>query len=178
MDSNDFSLLHPPALTHILLRLAEKGTTLEDCLAELDRELTLAREESPASRAEKLRLLGRARFTALKAGLIAPAGEPSPEDGVSQPFHLTDRGRQVLRDNPMGVDESVLMTFPDFAAFMRAASRGKPLEQTAEAQYDMGFAAFRAGQTLADNPFPFDAVEHLAWENGWFEARDEFGETD
>ncbi|MDX1709603.1 MAG: hypothetical protein R3316_00525 [Rhodovibrionaceae bacterium] len=175
MDTDDYSILHQPALMHILLREAQEATTLEACLQELDRELAMAKESPPVGEAEKLRLLGRARLTAAKAGLIEPHGESDPEDGTSQPFQLTERGRLMLRENPMGVDESVLMRFPDFAAQIRAQSQDRHIDDAAEAQYDMGFAAYRGGKSLADNPFPFDTVEHLAWENGWFEARDEFG---
>ncbi len=36
-----------------------------------------------------------------------------------------------------------------------------------------GYQAYLDGQSSVDNPYEFDTSKHLAWENGWFEARDE-----
>ncbi len=34
--------------------------------------------------------------------------------------------------------------------------------------------AFLDDQSIVDNPYEFDTSKHLAWENGWFEARDPY----
>jgi hypothetical protein len=40
------------------------------------------------------------------------------------------------------------------------------------AAYDAGLQAFGEGRALDANPFASDTPDHLAWENGWSEARD------
>ena len=39
--------------------------------------------------------------------------------------------------------------------------------------YQEGYRAFASGQRDSDNPYPEETINHLAWANGWFEARDE-----
>ena len=93
---------------------------------------------------------------------------------------LPARGREVLHDNPDGVDDTVLMQLPEFrpinghSAIAPAVARAPAASQRApDTGYQSGFEAFLAGISLADNPHPPDVRAYLDWENGWSQARDE-----
>jgi hypothetical protein len=95
-------------------------------------------------------------------------------------FCITARGREVLGDNPDGVDDSVLMQLPEFrpvnghSAIASAGARAPAAPQRLpDTEYQSGFEAFLAGGSLADNPHPPDVRAYLDWENGWSQARDE-----
>jgi ribosome modulation factor len=101
----------------------------------------------------------------------------APEPGR---FRITARGRQVLADNPDGVDDTILKQLPEFRSVNGhsspgASSRHAPTraERTPSADYHRGYEACLAGANLADNPHPRDVRACLDWANGWSQARDD-----
>ncbi|RDD62816.1 winged helix-turn-helix domain-containing protein [Ferruginivarius sediminum] len=165
MEFEEYPLLHYADLMHTLLKTAESGpASLNDAAARLRRDLSLARENPPISGEEMRERLARARRYLAEARLV--------EDQADGRYRVTDRGRQVLREHPGGIDDSVLAAFPEFRNFI-ARTSGGPAQEARMTVYDSGHMAYRRGAGVADNPYPFDSAEHLAWENGWFEARDE-----
>lgn len=161
----DHPLLHDADLMHTLLKVAREAPAgLDDAAAWLRADLRLAREDPPVTAEQIMARLLRARRYLCRARLLETL-----DDGR---VRATERGRQVLRDHPDGVDGSVLMAFPEFREFIREAA-GRPPEEARATVYDDGYAAYGRGAGPADNPYPFDTAAHLAWENGWFEARDE-----
>jgi ribosome modulation factor len=95
-------------------------------------------------------------------------------------FHITARGRQILADNPDGVDDTVLMQLPEFRsvnghAGPQASSRRAQVtaERAPTVDYHRGYEACLAGANLADNPHPRDVRAYLDWANGWSQARDD-----
>lgn len=165
MEFEEYPLLHYADLMHTLLKVARGGpASLEDAAARLRADLHLAREDPPVTADEM-----RARFDRARQYLCAARLVEMLDDGR---VRVTARGRQVLRDHPGGVDDSVLMAFPEFQHFIRQ-SGGAPPREAQTTVYDAGYAAYGRGAGPADNPYPFDTAAHLAWENGWFEARDE-----
>lgn len=168
MHFREFPLLNTPHLMLLILREAAGGeTSLATCAARLAELLASAREHPPYGEDEILARLGSLRRYLAEARLIALAS-----DGR---FSITPRGREALAGHPAGFDFADLMAYPEFASFIhdlsRARAEGRMDPRTSA--YDQGHAAFRAGAMLADNPHPSDSADHLAWENGWFEALDE-----
>src|SRR5690606_8124398 len=86
---------------------------------------------------------------------------------------ITERGRRVLADYPLGVDDSVLVQFPEFRRYIRKPRAAKDVEVPRAREYTLGYESYRAGRGLDDNPYRFDNADHQAWENGWFDARDD-----
>jgi len=155
----------------ILRRAAQQPTSSADCLERLSRVLTLAHED-----AEPQRLVLEERIRRAIAELFAAA----LLDEVSKDqFRLTARGRIVLEEHPMGVDETVLAQFKEFWAHAKqddtigaqneAVSIGTPCAQA----YLDGHGAYMSGRPVTENPHPADMAEHIAWDSGWFEALDE-----
>lgn len=165
MDGEEYPLLHYADLMHVMLKVAAEGQArLDTVTARIRGDLDLAREALPISETELRTRLDRARRYLAAAKLI------EPEDG--EPFRATGRGHGVLADHPAGIDDSVLAQFPEFRDFIRQLS-GTPPAPPELNPYDEGHAAHGKGIHPADNPYPVDTRAHLAWENGWFEARDE-----
>lgn len=174
IDFHEHTLLSYPDLTLTLLKVAqERGqATLEDALQAHKALLRQAHEAPPVSDEEILRHLDHARRNLELAKLLKAVG--------TEGFQLTARGAEALREHPMGVDDSVLMAYPEF----RAAIEGRDTAQIKGAarlprsmHYDEGYTAFHQGAGLSDNPYGFDTANHLGWENGWYEARDESAQT-
>ncbi len=165
MDLSEYPLLNRPALMLLALKAAKEApATLDDCIARLRVDLGRARENPPVSIAEIAAALDAVRNELVAAALLIPAGEGR--------LALTGRGRDVLREHPMGIDETVLMRFPEYRAFIREFACRRTPDDPRPVRYDQGYAAYQAGLGLADNPFAPDTIDHLAWENGWSEARD------
>lgn len=156
-------LLHEPDLMLALLHAAEDGPATADAAAARLRRLRDAAGEADVVNEEVMRRLERAA-AALRAAGALTEGAP----------RITGRGRDLLAAYPEGVDETVLMQFPEFRAFVAAGSHGRRDDPRLPA-YDAGQRAFAAGEPLTANPFTQDSVDHLAWENGWSEARDQAG---
>lgn len=168
MHFRESPLLNTPHLMLVILRGAAEGeTSLEACQERLGELLVRAAERPPYGADEIRGRLDLLRRYLAEARLIEPAREGR--------FAITARGREALANHPGGFDLADLMAYPEFASFIRGLSRARSegrMDPRTPA-YDEGFAAYRAGALLADNPYPSDSVDHLAWENGWYEALDE-----
>ena len=167
MEFLEHPLLNWPSLTLSLLKPAaeRKRATLDDGLAHLEEVLALAHESPNVDPGEIV-----AHLESMKRHLIAAGLLRQVENGG---FAITERGRRVLAEHPRGVDDSVLAAFPEFRDYMH---RVHPAHEPEDAQGDTheeGHRAFQDGAAAADNPYAFDTSKHLAWENGWSEARDD-----
>jgi restriction system protein len=179
MELTEYPLLHEVDLMLTLLKVAaEEPASVEDAAERLKRNLESVGLSSPVPDAEFQTYLTRARNRLFQAVLLKPL-----DDGR---FAITPRGRQALIDHPGGIDDSVLMNFPEFRAFIEAGA-GRPVKRIGSndndnsgggddpriVEFDQGYVAFREGISLQANPYEHDRVMHLAWENGWCEARDD-----
>ena len=166
MDLSDFPLLNRPALMLLVLKTAAYGpATLADCRARLADELRRIHEHPDVPDRAIAAELREVRAHLLAAGLLAP--------GDGDTVSLTARGRKVLDGHPLGVDETVLATFPEYRAFLRGFTRRKSMDDPRPGSYDAGYTARREGAAMSENPHPPDSVDHQAWENGWSEAAEE-----
>jgi hypothetical protein len=166
MHFREHPLLNTPHLILVILREAMAGeATPADCLARLRGLLTQANEQPPYGDAEILERLELIARYLVEARLLAPAGD--------RRLAITPRGREALAAHPAGFDLADLMVYPEFARHIQARARARRAMDPRMPAYDAGYAAYRGGATPADNPYPLDTVDHLAWENGWFEALDE-----
>jgi hypothetical protein len=165
MTLDEYPLLNRPALMLTVLKAAAAGDAgLDDCLARLRADLARVHEAPPVDDGE-LRAALRAIVRVLAAArLLAPAGR--------ERFAATARGRAMLDAHPEGIDESVLVAFAEFRAFVAREGQHRAPEDACTDRYDEGFAAHEAGASFLDNPHASDSVDHQAWENGWFAARD------
>lgn len=166
MDDDEPILLHEPDLMLALLRAARPGpATLEDAMARLNASLAEAHEPPPTAPEEVRRRLADAAVMLIGAGALTPAG-PSG-------FRLTERGAQLLAEHPDGVDQSVLAGYAEFRAFIAMRHPNRAEQDPRLPAFDAGMRAFSQGRHNDANPFEFDSVDHLAWECGWSEARDD-----
>lgn len=176
MELKEYPLLHQVDLMLALLKVATEGrATLDDALSRLKGNLRSVGEPLPVPDSEIRGELARALDRLTQAVLLEPAGDGG--------FRITPRGMRTLAEHPGGVDDSVLMRFPEFRAFIDQESGGRPAgrktvftgrtDDPRIIEYDEGYAAFHDGQPLQANPYEADRVMHLAWENGWCQARDD-----
>ncbi len=166
MTSEEQTLLHDPDLMVALLRSADPGRDgFEAALAWL-RHL---REESGEAGAvdwkEVKRRLERCALQLVAAGALEPV--------TGNRFRRTPRGRELLEEAEQGIDETVLMRFPEYRAFVARTGGTDAADDPRHEAFIAGMEAFHAGLAPTANPHPFDSIDHLAWENGWFTARDE-----
>jgi ribosome modulation factor len=169
MDLSEYTLLNRPALMLLVLKTAAEGpTSLAACRARLDRELARIGERPDVPDDMVAGELGDVIDHLTAAALLTEA----PDARLA----LTQRGGQVLEAHPMGVDETILMQFPEYRTAVRRFARRKTVDDPRAGRYDEGYAAWQAGRSLTENPYPSDTADHLAWENGWSEGRDEAGE--
>jgi hypothetical protein len=164
IDGDEPVLLHEQDLMLALLHVAAEPRATLDAAAARLRRLRRAAGEADAVDEEVMRRLERATEALRAAGALAKAD--------ARTLKITDRGRELLAAHPEGVDETVLMQFPEYRAFIAVGQHG-PRDDPRIPAYDAGQRAFAAGEPLTANPFALDSVDHLAWENGWSEARDE-----
>ena len=165
-ESQEQPLLHEPDLMLAVLRTGARGrATVEDCVGHLQALLRMAHEPPPDDLAELRGRLDEVQGKLRRAGLIRMAAP----DG----FEITERGRRVLEDHPDGVDESLLMRFPEYRAAIAGPAGGGGMSGQDLATWDAGYAAYFSGRALADNPHAADRRDHLEWENGWSQARDD-----
>ena len=165
LEDDEPVLLHEPDLMLAILRAARQGPAgLDDAMARLHANLAAAHERPPEPGGDLRRRLEHAALLLRGADAIAPAG-----DGR---FRLTARGARLLADHPDGVDETVLLAFPEFRAFVTALNPHRSEDDPRLPAFQTGMQAFAEGRSIADNPHAFDSVDHLAWECGWSEARE------
>jgi hypothetical protein len=165
MDLSEYPLLNRPALMLLVLKAAsEHAVTLRGCRDRLGEELARIHERPDVPDDVIAAELDEVGKHLEAARLLARDGDAA--------FRLTARGRQVLEDHPLGVDETVLAAFPEYRTFIAAFARRKTVDDPRPSRYDEGHAAQQEGLSLSENPYPPDSVDHLAWENGWSEARD------
>lgn len=171
MDTDDYPLLNESNVMLVALKCAAKGgATPEGCVRRLERSLRLAGVEAPADPKEIPRRVASACRYLRIAGLL---------QGDNGGLTITRRGRETLAAHPRGVDSSVLAQFPEYLAFIRRPRQGVAERQDDSGppepakEYDEGYAAGLHGRALTDNPYTFDTIGHLEWENGWCEARDD-----
>jgi hypothetical protein len=159
-------LLHEPDLMLAILRTArERPAGLEDAMAQLAALRADAREPPTTPEDEVRSRLERAALLLAGAGAVIRNGEGR--------FRTTALGARLLAEHPDGVDQSVLHALPEFRAFVAALTRGHTSDDPRPDAFHAGERAFAEGQPHVDNPFDFDTVDHLAWDCGWSEARDQ-----
>jgi restriction system protein len=170
MELDESPLLHEPDLMLAVLRVAAaKSGTLDDCIDHL--RLLRAEIDERLPEAEVRGRLQTVRAKLHQAGLI--------EALAPGRFRITARGREVLADNPGGVDETVLMRLPEFRAASGHAGAQAESERSptptegATVAYQRGYGDCLGGANLADNPHPPDVRASLDWENGWSQACDD-----
>ena len=165
MSNEEPILLHEQDLMLALLHAAAEGpATMQGAVARL-RGQRAAIGEADAIDEDVMSRLRRAALALRMAGALQRA-----ETGV---LRITERGRALLASHPEGIDETALMRFPEFRSFVAGGGAGRPPEDPRSGAFDAGQRAFAAGQPLSANPFAADSSDHLAWENGWSEERDE-----
>jgi restriction system protein len=163
-------LLHEANLMLAILRVADvRSASLEDAAARLRANRAMAGEPPPENPAELWQRLEHALTALERAGAVAMVG-----DGR---FRLTEHGAGLLAAHPGGIDETILRPVgsgspPDVAIPERAHDDPRP------AAYGLGLRAFGDGRPIDANPYASDTPDHLAWENGWSEARDEAKEAE
>ena len=163
MEFQERPLLNYADLSLVLLKAGlESETTLDETAGAVRRLLEQARQGDPPADADLYRHLGRIRQDLTIAGLVEPVG--------AEGFRTTPRGRQALNEHPMGLDHSVLASFPEFQATL--PQKGRWPAEGAEGGYSQGYSAYLDGRRPEDNPHLSDSAEHLNWQNGWSEARD------
>jgi ribosome modulation factor len=173
MDLDEAPLLHEPDLMLAVLRVgAAKSGTLDDCIDHLRLLRRCAQIDDLVPEIVVRSRLETALAKLHRAGLIEA---PAPGH-----FRITARGRQILADNPDGVDDTVLMQLPGFRpvngdAGPGASPRSAPAtaERAPTVDYHRGYEACLGGANLADNPHPRDVRACLDWANGWSQARDD-----
>jgi hypothetical protein len=173
MELDDSPLLHEPDLMLAVLRVgAAQSGTLDDCIDHLRLLRQSAQIDEPIPEAEVRARLHRVLAKLHRARLI--------EALAPGRFRITARGRQILADNPDGVDDTVLMRLPEFRSVNGhtdpgASSRSAPVraERAPTIDYHRGYEACLAGANIADNPHPRDVRAYLDWANGWSQARDD-----
>ena len=167
MEFLEHPLLNTPSLTLSLLKVVaeQESATLEDGLAHLKGVLVQAHESPAVAVTEIVEHLQEALRHLVAAGLLAIADHGH--------FTITERGQRVLAEHPMGIDDTVLTQFQEFREFLQRSSPRRVPEDPDLATQEEGYHAYLDGLSPIDNPYEFDTSKHLAWENGWFEARDE-----
>ena len=67
------------------------------------------------------------------------------EPGAPGAYTTTARGHQALRQHPMGIDDSVLMAYPEFADFIHKLHQRPPPADIKASEYEQGYEAFAEG---------------------------------
>lgn len=166
MEFHEYPLLHDADLMLALLRVGEiRDASIADAAIWIVNELDQAHERPPVTGEEMVARLGTARLHLVKARLLEERG-----DGR---FRTTARGRQALAEHCDGIDDSVLMEFDEFRDWLRRRTAHADPEDCCGDSFRDGYASQQSGQPHLANPHRQDTAHHLAWESGWFAARDE-----
>lgn len=162
MFENDFPLVSTACFMAVILQQAAEGAvTLPDC-EERTRALFDKAGDRPGLPPAEIsdRLAGHIRDLAI-AGLLSGTGPGA--------WRLTERGRFAIREHPDGVDPSVLMQYPEYAAYIRSRAAGVSRADPRPKSYDEGYCARQDGRSFTANPYAQDTADHLSWENGWMQ---------
>lgn len=163
MDLEETPLLHFADLALAVLRVgSDAPSTLADAAALLDRERHRAHEGGAVDRDELALHLDGARLH------LAAARAIEMLDALR--FRTTPRGVALLRAHPDGVDDGVLMDYPEFRAWLKAAQHAGRPEDPRPREFMDGWSARLRGGAQEDNPFPADTAQHHAWSDGWRES--------
>lgn len=163
MDLEETPLLHFADLALALLRVGRHApATLADTAALLERKRVQAHEATAVDRAELLAHLADARTH------LAAAQALEMLDG--RRFRTTPRGRALLRAHPDGVDDGVLMDYPEFRAWLDRVRPHRRPEDPGTREFTEGWSARQSAKAHEDNPYPADTAQHQAWSNGWLES--------
>lgn len=163
MDLEDRPLLHVADLALALLRAAQaEAADIDAATRLLADDRRLAHEAAPIDPGELFASLDRARRHLVAAQLLQMLDDTR--------FRITPRGRAVLRAHPDGIDDSVLMAFPEFRAWVERIAHHAAPEDSRHREFQRGWSAAAEGRDLGDNPYAPDTAQHAAWEDGWLEA--------
>lgn len=163
MFDNDHPLLSTASLTALILHAAGKApVTLDSVSAKLDDLFRRAGMEPGLPEDERRVKLAR-QINHLK---IARILEPDADGRLA----LTERGQEVLRAHPDGLDQTILVTFPEFAEYLHATAHHPAGMDPRIGSYDEGYSAQQDGQSFTANPYSENTVDHQSWENGWMQA--------
>ncbi|MGE5477218.1 MAG: hypothetical protein ACM3Q1_11215 [Bacteroidales bacterium] len=163
MELEETPLLHFPDLALAVLRAGHHApATVADALVLVERTRRQAHESAPVDTAELAEHLNGARRH------LAAASAIEMLDG--ERFRTTPRGLALLRVHPDGVDDGVLMDYPEFRLWLRTAERSGHPEDPRPREFTDGWIARKRGGALEDNPFPGDTAQHQAWGEGWRES--------
>ena len=166
MEFLEYPLLHYADLMLTLLRVGEAAdASLSKAAARLAAELDQAHERPPVSGEEMMERLATARLHLVNAGLL--------EERADGRFNITERGRRALAQHPGGIDDTVLMQFEEFRQWLHRRTAHADPEDCCGDSFRDGYASQQAGRSHLANPHRQDTAAHLAWESGWFAARDE-----
>lgn len=165
-DLHEVPLLNEPSLMLTILRAAARApVNREACVESLIVSFARVREVLPGPREGLAKRIDQPFFKLVRAGLLASVGV-----GL---FALTERGGEALQRYPAGLDETVLTQYPEYRAYLRASEFHAAVDGRATFEaYGRGFLDWHDDRVATDNPFDSDSADHLAWENGWSEARD------
>lgn len=163
MDIEEHKLLHFADLALALLKAAQaQAADLGEATRLLALDRRRAGEAEAIDPAQLHDRLDRARRHLVAARLMDMLDETR--------FRITPRGRAVLHQHPDGIDDSVLMDFPEFRAWVERIAHHPPPEDSRTREFLRGWSALAEGRDLGDNPFATDTAQHAAWEDGWLEA--------
>lgn len=166
MDFAEYPLLNTPHLILVLLKTASRReASLDDAVARLQEALGAAHERPAVETGEMRRRLDAIRHYLVEAGLL--------EAAAGDRFRATGQGLRALAEHPLGFDTADLMAYARFRRFIRRSRPAGARMDPHARQFDEGFAAYRDSRPFTDNPYAPDTLDHLVWEDGWFEALDE-----
>lgn len=164
-------LLHDADLMLALLKTGYAApATLDDCIAHMRGNLRAANVDAEVSD-DELRERLQAALVHLEAARLI-------DRRAATTYQTTARGHRALRRHPKGIDDSVLMDYPEFADFIEKLQDRPPPADTKASEFEQGYAAFGDGRDYTDNPFAGDSARHQAWQNGWFQAFDDHSEAE
>lgn len=163
MDIEDRPLLHFADLTLALIKAShDEAAEIGAAARLLAQDRRQAHEAAPVDECELLASLDRARRHLVAAQLLRMLDDTR--------FRITPRGRAVLHDHPDGIDDSVLMAFPEFRLWVERITHHPPPEDSRHREFQRGWSAGAEGHELGDNPYAPDTAQFAAWEDGWLEA--------
>lgn len=163
MDLEETPLLHFHDLALAVLRAgSDSAATVADAAHLLQGMRRQAHESARVDPAELTAHLDAARQRLWAASTI--------EMLDAFRFRTTPRGLALLRSHPDGVDDGVLMDYPEFRSWLAAGQHhGRP-EDPRPDEFMEGWSARQRGGAPEDNPYAAETAQHQAWAEGWRES--------